>query len=602
MLYGSAVAKYPGVAFNGTYSTIMTNLSFPGDACYNAATIFFLFRTPANNFNNGQGLSFCQPSMAHPSFGLIMFLPTAHYPTLGIYAFNPTNGSAWSTLYSDLPQYGQSLSSQNVHLFSMTLLAGGYCDIFVDGKLTANTLMSDIALVPPWPAIQGGTSLGYDWLWAGTPASQESVYGLLIYTNTFSPAQMDAENTALMQRAGMNQQISINLDGDSVIFGGLANTLSTPLQLLQSNYPNCRLTCVAYPGRTSGNVLLNQTNWITTVSDPSTRIDICWLNLQNDGTTVWQQMATNMTLWCSNDMAAGRVPIPVSPWSNATTDNNGVRTNFNNWMTTNWWNIAPAMIDLSRDQLLGYVGAYANTALIPDGMHGTNASYQRIIAGYFVPTINHLLNGSFVCTSTSCVPPTVTQPWTATDPNSPGVQFVNNGGVWAPVQPANSVLTQLNSLDDYMSIDQQDPYDVATTLLPQINGNYYGDGKLAPAAGGWVFYFNPPRWPLFEWSGFTNQVLWVHIFATNSATVNWIASVRYLTNGLTSGPGSGSGGATFGTGIFQCGAGTNDYWITVTNKFPPSTMTNVTAACFFWGVNSPSTNVWVIEGTHIHAQ
>ena len=157
-------------------------------------------------------------------------------------------------------------------------------------------------------------------------------------------------------------------------------------------------------------------------------------------------------------------------------------------------------------------------------------------------------------------------------------------------------------LDDYMSIDQQDPYDQSTVLLPQINGSYYGVGKLM-SAGSQIFYFASTRWPAIQWSGLTNQVLCVHIFTTNGATVNWQANVRYWTNGLTSGSGSGVQDKMFATGVFQCSAGvTNDYWITATNNWPLGTMTNVTMTTFYLGAGSPSTNVWVIQGTHIHAQ
>jgi hypothetical protein len=72
---------------------------------------------------------------------------------------------------------------------------------------------------------------------------------------------------------------------------------------------------------------------------------------------------------------------------------------------------------------------------------------------------------------------------------------------------------------------------------------------------------------------------------------------------LTVGSGSGSQQKNFAAGVFQCPAGvTNDYWIAATNNWPLSMMTNVTMATFFLGGGSPSTNVWVIQGTHIHAQ
>jgi hypothetical protein len=79
--------------------------------------------------------------------------------------------------------------------------------------------------------------------------------------------------------------------------------------------------------------------------------------------------------------------------------------------------------------------------------------------------------------------------------------------------------------------------------------------------------------------------------------------VRYWTNGLASGSGSGVQQRNFAAGTFQCSAGvTNDYWVTATNNWPLTTMTNVTMATFFFGAGNPTTNVWVIEGTHIHAQ
>jgi hypothetical protein len=157
-------------------------------------------------------------------------------------------------------------------------------------------------------------------------------------------------------------------------------------------------------------------------------------------------------------------------------------------------------------------------------------------------------------------------------------------------------------MDDYMNIDQQGPYDVPTTLLPQANGLYVGYGKLEAPGSQAAEYWDPSSWPRFQWSGLTNQVLYYHIFVTNPATINWQANVRYFTNGLSAGMGSGGQGKVFGSGVFQCGVGTNDYWIVATNNWTPSTMTNVTFAEFFLSNLSPSSNCWSIEGTHLHAQ
>ena len=155
-------------------------------------------------------------------------------------------------------------------------------------------------------------------------------------------------------------------------------------------------------------------------------------------------------------------------------------------------------------------------------------------------------------------------------------------------------------MDDYMNVDQMNPYDTPATLLPAVNGTYIGVGKFSPVSIT-PFYFDATRWPAIQWSGLTNQVLMTHIWVTNAATISWTAYVRYFTNGFALG-GNGTQAKQFGGGVFQCPVGTNDYWLLATNNWPMATMTNVTFAEFYINNGGTSSNFWVIEGTHLHAQ
>ncbi len=605
-LDATAINGLPGLWFDGISSVLTNSGYFPGDQLYNGGTIFFVYRatTNATGYGGQQLFALSGPAGVHPSFFFNPVAQLANFCTAYLNFFNPTNGVSWNAnQWAQNMAVGIGAKSQNTHVIAISAQVGKPLNAWMDGQMVVNTAMPEIGnYVCQQLFVQGVVTLGNDMAWPNPGSGWVS--DLLFYTNVLTPQQIDRENRALMNLNNFPLP-TIAVDGDSVPLGGLAAGLNSPANLLKTALPQANVVVPAMSGRSSTNVVNYTTNWVQSVCFRGPKQAWCWVGNQNDATLNWGSLVTNAITWCGIMHSNGFQCGLIGGWATTMTWPGGslpVWAQVTGWLQTNALTYADAYIDLSRDQYLGGTNAWTSPAWIPDGMHGTNAAYQRVVNGYWIPAINNLWYGTWAMNSTSCPPPNITQPWTAVDTNAPGVQFVNNNGIWTPQQPASSVLGQLTSLDDYMSIDQQDPYDTGTTILPQINGNYYGVGKLAPAAGSWVFYFHPPRWPMFQWSGFTNQVLWVHVFATNSATVNWTASIRYFTNGLTAGPGSGSGGTSIGSGIYQCGAGTNDYWITVTNKFSFSTMTNVTSACFFWGVNSPSTNVWVIEGTHLHAQ
>ena len=147
--------------------------------------------------------------------------------------------------------------------------------------------------------------------------------------------------------------------------------------------------------------------------------------------------------------------------------------------------------------------------------------------------------------------------------------------------PASS----LPPIQAFLPIDYNGPYDPPTGLLPIVGTTYVGYGKQLGQAQSAGAYWTIQNWPQFQWSGLTNQLFSVHIWVPTNSTIAWMANVRYFTNGL-GGPGMGVQDKVFATGVTSCPIGTNDYWITATNNWPMSTMTNVQGALFYLGTQA----------------
>jgi len=461
---------------------------------------------------------------------------------VAVLVFSGSTSNAWCSL-DGKPTFDDRLQSPGLHLNSWALTT----NLYVGGDTVASSFFQ-----------------GY--------ISDFRVYNYAMPDN--NRFQLEA---FLCQQAGILQNVII-WDGDSKAQGLHTSAILTgPSQLLAVYFPNYLWNVTAESGRNSGNQLTNAYSWMPTVPR-GLAYDAQTIGCNDFFTLIGAAaVQAQMPITCSNILnyalcaQSNGIPLALGTVTSVYWETNGLpaydwRSNLNAFIRS-ITNLAKVM-DFAAVPSIGTNSASLNTAFFAaDGTHENSVGYTN----WFNVAL-------------------------------PVFQAMINGGGPSNYQSANSVLNQLTSLDDYMSIDQQDPYDISTTILPQINGSYYGVGKLLSASST-AFYFAPPRWPLFQWSGFTNQVFCIHIFATNGATVFWTANVRYWTNGLASGSGSGVQQRNFAAGTFQCSAGvTNDYWVTATNNWPLTTMTNVTMATFFFGAGNPTTNVWVIEGTHIHAQ
>jgi len=423
--------------------------------------------------------------------------------------------------------------------------------------------------------------------------AQEPFIGDIGCVGIFSNVWTDAQLADLAKRATLEYNIqppsAVYLVGASIMQGTYAwdNGGYTGYgfqKMLARAFTGMNAYQFAAGGRTTLCELTNEQTWLATADTLSRQKyaiigsdmvlnDVyesqgvgSYANMNQAQTAVQIPLSeSNVVMICSNMVSHHIVPIlsTMPSWSGET---NLSKNLYNAWVSNNWSAYAAGLF--SWPSAMTVDGSW-NSAYFIDGIHPYYSGYA-LASNNIVSALSQVLLVS------------------------------QTPGVLVSVQPANSVLNQLTSLDDYMSIDQQSPYDVATTLLPAINGSYYGYGKL-DLPGNTGFYFDPPRWPMFQWSGFTNQVIYEHIFVTNAATVSWTAYVRYFTNGFTL-AGNGAQNKQFAAGVLQCPVGTNDYWIIATNNWPVSTMTNVTFAEFLIYNGSPSSNFWAIEGTRIHAQ
>jgi hypothetical protein len=427
--------------------------------------------------------------------------------------------------------------------------------------------------------ITGGLTIGNYRTITGPYYFNGNISEILIYTNIIDVAQIQSINDYLTTKYHCRKS-DVVLDGDSTtVGGGVANPMTSMAALISQGLGyGVNVESTAISGHSSYNQLTNFFLWASSLHpEASGNIildDVSGINDAGQAITP-QQTESNYIAKAYFAHAFGWKYIPCTLISSWTNDLSGNRAIINPWLISNWQLFADNLCRYDLITTLSTNGAYSNLVyFISDQTHPTDAADQ-LLAPVAISAINSVLlgtnfNGSF---------------------NGNGFGLTN-----IPLTAVNTLL------DDYDNIDINNVYDSQTVILPQLNGFYFGMGKVM-SAGNVAFYFAPPRWPVIQFSGLTNQVFYLHIFATNGATVNWTASVRYWTNGLTAGSGFGVQQKIFAAGVFQCTAGTtNDYWIIATNSFPMNVMTNVQLAMFYYATPSPSTNVWAIQGSHIHPQ
>ena len=412
---------HASVFFNN--AGILTNTPVVISPLTNTWTVFLVFRvhkTPA--YEQAFPLTF--GTVFPPSFRLVSYAGLNNY-----------NYPVWYGQISGLAQFDDFFwspqSPDKTYVYAATYNTNGFFDWF-DGMQMFNSINLGTS-VPNGIGLSNSMTIGSDFGMLCPWTGYISEVGLLSNSPPFD--QIDKVNVALMQKYGLIKSATINISGDSLPTGGLATTNNTPADIIGRLIPSANVTMTCYPGSTSVRDQQRASNWVGTASSAANRVDWQWIDLVN-GNETWQTLATNVLIRAAMDHANGWkfvMTIPPSSLTADSTDNS--RSNFWVWATNNYnfTNFADQCVPFHIDPLVGNYFAYLNLSNYPaDGIHWTNAPYQRCIPGYVVPALNNVLFGTWTCTQTSTPPLWPWQPWTATDPNAPGKLFVNSNGVWFP--------------------------------------------------------------------------------------------------------------------------------------------------------------------------
>lgn len=227
---------------------------------------------------------------------------------------------------------------------------------------------------------------------------------IIIFKGNLSPAQMNTMNQYL---CGIYQHNANNfiLDGDSVMQGQQALPGEDLTKLVSTNLPGVDIDCVALPGNTSGQQLVNQTNWLPTLKHSVNTVvaemlgDSDNLNLTIAQAAVQLPITeSNILSYCTNVHAAG-AKIVGCTLPSISRETNGFRLPLNQFILTN------GCFDSVADfagliPAIGTNGAYLNMTLFyTDGLHPLSPAYFMmspiLAAAYQAANAGTNFNGTF---------------------------------------------------------------------------------------------------------------------------------------------------------------------------------------------------------------
>jgi len=438
-------------AANGQPLTKVSDISGNGNDLFNATTNFVLFSSDGLNGSAGINLpanwdlvyglpptqgyglsnSVWQPAMNLNSTVTLVFRdmlekggdadnpPLLYYGQKLSLADFGTNLSYWvqpwdvdvnamfgsvgisAPLASNVPLHGHH------EPFVLTLrFSSGQPDCWLDGIQVVDKSLRGYA---PADVIGSSFMLGNGNVAGVVSSSQFAVNGILgdviVSTNAEPDAELKALHTYLMNKYSIGGGVQIALEGDSIMLGQYAGVFSNFTALVQSAFPASDVVCEALTGRTSGQLVVSETDWVP-MQMPKTSQRIAVVMYGANDLSADVSLATYAANWNSSltlfHQAGYRVigctlPSLIRETGYATT-----RVQMNNFIRTNA--AFDAIADFAADPLMGYLGAYTNTIYFrADQIHLTGAGYIELMNHYLYPVLASLMNPSVLLTNSTGV-------------------------------------------------------------------------------------------------------------------------------------------------------------------------------------------------------
>jgi hypothetical protein len=227
---------------------------------------------------------------------------------------------------------------------------------------------------------------------------------VLIYTNALTLQQIGQVHNYLKTKYGFDNK-SLIVTGDSQATGVYALQTSNTVNVLTRLLPDWECSNIGLSGRTSQQVWTNLFYSVQNQKWQGSTALVIFPDFNNAGSVA---NATNYT-YADIQLARtnGYIPFLVTEWSSYVDEgaNPGYRTNYNNWIYTNWasgvmqsYGVA-GIIDLSTNQFIGPLGAYTNllwfvsTNIDGNIGHLNSNSYPQIVGPVIANSIRQYFSG-----------------------------------------------------------------------------------------------------------------------------------------------------------------------------------------------------------------
>ena len=208
---------------------------------------------------------------------------------------------------------------------------------------------------------------------------------VIIFTNRLSNAQINQENNCLLSKYLFNKK-SLIVTGDSQSVGVFANPSSNTVCCLTRAMPDWEVSEIGYSGWTSQQVWTNGILALSAPRWPGGSVLVVFPDFNNAGN--FSEVTNYDTALIQYAKMNGYIPFLCTEWSTVRDEvvYPGYRTNYNNWVYTNWQSLGCAgIVDFSANPNIGPLGSYTNLNWVwTDQIHLNSNSYPAIVA----PTIS----------------------------------------------------------------------------------------------------------------------------------------------------------------------------------------------------------------------
>lgn len=384
---------YPfGTSFNGVYNaTIMNGL--PGfqqtannccwtnanmfNAGYSNSTIFMVYRDTPQNPGGEVDISFGKSGNVPAAF--------IDYTGNGYGMGVAGSSAAWALLTSTVTTTEFVKQNSQVGIETARFSTNG-----IDPAMWCDGVQTIQAVTVPTVGarsivLTNGIAVG-GYVGAATALTYNGyISEILIYTNNLSTLAIGQVNTYLRNKYGFNNK-SLLFTGDSQAVGVFSLQNSNTVNVLTRMLPDWNCTGLGQSGRNSQQTWTNFAYTVQNQKWPGMTAVMIFPDFNNAGSIANVTNYTFATIQLAR--TNGFIPFLVTEWSSAVDENTfpGYRTNYNNWVYTNWQNYGvQGIVDLATNPNIGPFGSWTNLqwfiATNVDGgiAHLNSNSYPAIV-------------------------------------------------------------------------------------------------------------------------------------------------------------------------------------------------------------------------------